>query len=169
MIIKLNNKALNFEEIPISFSKKDLSSVFGNKNNKTLSETLQHPKYNSLKSIMSSMTKNEMESPLGEILLEMKNSGDKRYLNFLNRYGDEKFCEFSINQSLSDNGIYCWTERNIIKYVGRCTDSLKKRVNYGYGKINPKNCFKDGQTTNCHLNSQIQNSRPTTKGYVAIS
>lgn len=32
---------------------------------------------------------------------------------------------------------------------------MKKRVNQGYGKIHPKNCFRDGQATNCHLNALI--------------
>jgi hypothetical protein len=28
-------------------------------------------------------------------------------------------------------------------------------VNQGYGVIHPKNCYRDGQATNCHLNSLI--------------
>ena len=47
---------------------------------------------------------------------------------------------------------------NEIKYIGRCTDNFKKRINQGYGKIHPKNCFIDGQATNCHLNSLINSS-----------
>ena len=42
-----------------------------------------------------------------------------------------------------------------IKYIGRCTDNFAKRINNGYGKIHPKNCFVDGQSTNCHINSKI--------------
>ena len=44
---------------------------------------------------------------------------------------------------------------NEVKYIGRCKDSMKKRINQGYGKIHPKNCYLDGQTTNCHINSMI--------------
>ena len=32
---------------------------------------------------------------------------------------------------------------------------MKKRVNQGYGNIHPKNCYRDGQATNCHLNARI--------------
>ncbi len=35
---------------------------------------------------------------------------------------------------------------------------MQKRVNSGYGKISPKNCFKDGQSTNCKVNSHIASS-----------
>jgi len=42
-----------------------------------------------------------------------------------------------------------------VKYIGRCKDSMKKRINQGYGKIHPKNCYLDGQATNSHLNARI--------------
>ena len=32
---------------------------------------------------------------------------------------------------------------------------MRSRVNQGYGRIHPKNCFRDGQATNCHLNARI--------------
>ena len=32
---------------------------------------------------------------------------------------------------------------------------MRKRVNQGYGRIHPKNCFRDGQATNCHVNARI--------------
>ena len=32
---------------------------------------------------------------------------------------------------------------------------MKKRVNAGYGKISPKKCFIDGQSTNCRVNAFV--------------
>jgi hypothetical protein len=32
---------------------------------------------------------------------------------------------------------------------------MKKRVNSGYGKISPKNCYLDGQSTNCKVNALV--------------
>ena len=60
-----------------------------------------------------------------------------------------------LNSHLNDKGLYIWVVNGKVKYLGRCGDNFKKRVNQGYGKINAKNCFIDGQTTNCHLNSEI--------------
>jgi len=56
---------------------------------------------------------------------------------------------------LKRRGIYIYAVGNKIRYVGRCLDSFEKRVNSGYGRISPKNCFIDGQKTNCHLNNLI--------------
>ncbi len=36
---------------------------------------------------------------------------------------------------------------------------MQKRVNSGYGKISPKNCFKDGQSTNCKINALVTQNR----------
>ena len=40
-------------------------------------------------------------------------------------------------------------------YIGRCCDNYNKRINMGYGNISPKNCYLDGQQTNCHINFLI--------------
>ncbi len=154
----LNNHEIDFNIIPLTFKSRDVSSVFYNKNNKTLGQTFEHPKYYRLNSIFSDKYKVYKDMPLGVFLKTLKESNDNNYLYFLNKYGDSKFCEFKIETNLNDKGIYCFIENNKIKYVGRCTDNFKKRINQGYGKIHPKNCFIDGQATNCHLNSLINSS-----------
>jgi hypothetical protein len=70
---------------------------------------------------------------------------------------------------LSDKGIYCFIKDKKIKYIGRCTDNFKKRINQGYGKIHPKNCFIDGQATNCHLNSLINAAQNVEFGIYIMS
>lgn len=52
-------------------------------------------------------------------------------------------------------GLYSFVVDNTIKYIGRSHDPFYKRVNQGYGHISPKNCFRDGQSTNCRINSII--------------
>lgn len=153
--ITKSNNIISFEKTPLIFIRKNIISIFCKKNNSTLRETLEKPKYTSLKPIFQDLFKNKSEKLLGDFLEELKKEGDERYLMFLNKYGDSSFCEFKIKEHLSDKGIYCWVYNNEIKYVGRCVDNFKKRINQGYGKICPKNCFKDGQATNCHINSLI--------------
>lgn len=40
-----------------------------------------------------------------------------------------------------------------IMYIGRCRDNYFKRFNINYGTIHPINCYKEGQSTNTHMNS----------------
>lgn len=158
MELKLNERKLTFEIIQLTFVKKNIENIFYDKNNKTLKETFEHDKYSRLRTLLADKYKNQLDLKLGDFLKQLKQTNDKNYLCFLNKYGDNKFCEFKIQDHLTDKGIYCYIKNGEIKYIGRCTDNFKKRINQGYGKIHPKNCFKDGQATNCHLNSLINSA-----------
>jgi len=153
--ICINDRIISFSAISLVFVKRDIKNIFFKKNNKTLEQTLNDRKYQRLKILFGDKYKENYSQNLGDFLKQLKEDGDKNYLCFLNKYGDNKFCEFLIRQNLTDKGIYCFIVDNKIKYIGRCTDNFKKRINQGYGKIHPKNCFIDGQATNCHLNSLI--------------
>ena len=41
-----------------------------------------------------------VQRPLGEFLLDLKVAGDPLYKRFLNPYGDDTYCEFSIDDPL---------------------------------------------------------------------
>lgn len=158
MILTLSNKILEFKLLTLTFENKNIENVFFDKNNKTLRETLEHNKYSSLRAMFSDKYRDQLDNKLGNFLKSLKESNDNNYLYFLNKYGDNKFCKFKISENLNDKGIYCYIQDGVIKYIGRCTDNFKQRINIGYGKIHPKNCFIDGQATNCHLNALINSS-----------
>lgn len=155
MIITIENVELVFQKTSLVFFENNIESTFKTKNNKTLKETLEHKRYKSVSKKITPPSEDELSMPLGKFLYEQKLSKNDEYKLFLNKYGDNKFCHFKLNSNLNDKGLYAWVENDKIKYIGRCTDNFKKRVNQGYGKISAKNCFIDGQATNCHLNSEI--------------
>lgn len=71
----------------------------------------------------------------------------------LHKYGQGPFCEFSAPKEIEEcKGIYIFIVNGIVKYVGRCQDNFKTRITQGYGHISPRNCYKGGQLTNCHVN-----------------
>jgi hypothetical protein len=158
MNLKINDRKIEFKIISLTFEEKNIESVFYNKNNKTLKQTFEHPKYSRLNLLLCEKYKAYLDKNLGDFLKILKKGKDSNYLCFLNKYGDNKYCKFKIDTHLLDKGIYCYIKDDKIKYVGRCTDNFKKRINQGYGKIHPKNCFIDGQATNCHLNSIINSA-----------
>ncbi len=155
MNIKINDRTLEFKIIPLTFDKKNVENIYFAKNNKTLRQTFELQKYSRLKTLLADKYHKHLNEKLGDFLKSLKQSNDKNYLCFLNKYGDNKFCEFKIQDHLTDKGIYCYIMDNEIKYIGRCIDNFKRRINQGYGKIHPKNCYVDGQVTNCRLNSLI--------------
>jgi hypothetical protein len=158
MTLTLGDCVLEFLPAAIEFSDRRLTDLFGRKNNKTLRQTLLHAKYDHLAPRVLETYINSLDKRLGDFLLELKCGGDPFYLQFLNPYGDAAgFCEFRLRDSTVQmlKGLYCFTVDGNLKYIGKSTDSFGKRINQGYGRIHPKNCFRDGQATNCHLNALI--------------
>jgi hypothetical protein len=97
-------------------------------------------------------------------------ASDPVYRNFLNKYGDLVCCTFFIEHSpySRKKGLYSFASGDgvVIKCIGKTTDGFQKRINQSYGKIHPKNCYLDGQATNCHLNAQIAANRDHIRFYV---
>lgn len=163
MQLSVGDYKLKFANIEIFYDDINLTDVFSFKNNKTLRETLNHHRYSNLKQLFYQDYHNNLDDSLGEFLLYLKQRDDMNYKLFLNRYGDLTYSHFWIEDEdvLDKKGLYCYSVNKEIKYIGRCLDSYKKRINFGYGKIHPKNCYIDGQATNCHLNSLITNKIDT--------
>lgn len=149
-----------FRESPLIFHERNLRHVFANKNNKSLKETVSHKRYVKFSSHIFLHYNEYRNESLGNFLFLLKKQSDLYYKRFLNKYGDEEYCRFSLGEKNHHflKGLYLYYVNDNIKYIGRCLDNYAKRVNMGYGKIHPKNCYIDGQTTNCHLNSLINSS-----------
>ncbi len=154
MMNNINDKLI---ELPLHFEPELYTNIFKDKNNKTLQETISTSIYNSLSDMVKQNYSEDLESNLGDFLLKLKVLNDEFYKEFLNKYGDLEYSIFSLKDKNQDTlkGVYFYYLNNELKYIGRCRDSMKKRVNSGYGKISPKKCFKDGQSTNCKINSLL--------------
>lgn len=159
MNLQCNQSGENFDfsEVALKFVGGIQTNNFSLKNNKTLRQTIEHRRYLKLRDETEEKFGAEMDKPLGKFLLELKIKGDQFYKRFLNSYGDSTYSVFNITETSALNlkGVYAYTFQDDLVYVGRCRDAIGKRINHGYGKIHPKNCYIDGQATNCHLNSLI--------------
>lgn len=158
--IDLNAREITytFQLVAIDLQETNLTNVFARKNNKTLAQTIEHRRYLHLATRVREQYADMLDEPIGRSLLRLKTSGDPFYLRFLNTHGDKTYCRFSIDGFREEKGVYAWFAGQQLRYIGRSLDSFSKRVNQGYGIISPKNCFLDGQSTNCHLNSLIASS-----------
>ncbi len=146
---------LDFLPVPLYFQNTQATNVFGLKNNKTVAETLAHRRYAHLSHPTQQTYEYALSEPLGTFLLNLKMAGDLFYRKFLNKYGDQTYCTFSIRDFTAEKGVYAWIVNDTLHYIGRSHDPFGKRINSGYGRIAPKNCYLDGQATNCHLNALI--------------
>jgi len=148
---------LKFYSVQLFFGTDTINNLFALKNNKTVGETISERRYKPLAETIKTRFPDSLKRALGEFLLERKQAGDEIFSRFLNHYGDETYCRFYFQDSLwaARNGLYFYMVGKDIVYFGQSKDSFGKRINHGYGNISPKNCYLDGQATNCHLNSLI--------------
>lgn len=73
----------------------------------------------------------------------------------LHAYWNEDFCEFKLSAP-SKSGVYVFIVEGKVKYIGS-GKNLKERF-YWYQKINLSACKRGGQSTDCHINSEIYNA-----------
>ena len=147
----------NLVDIPLDFENKKLKDIFKDKNNKTLKDTISHNRYIKFSSYIYKKYSQYLDMPLGKFLYILKQNDDMFYKKFLNKYGDLEYSNFKIlDKKYQDlKGVYFYYLNDKLKYIGRCKDSMKKRVNSGYGRISAKKCFIDGQATNCKVNALV--------------
>lgn len=77
----------------------------------------------------------------------------------LNKYGAGPFCKFKIARGIKSAGVYFIICDADIRYIGQTVNLEKRWSSNGYGGISPRNCFKNGQETNCRLNNLIFESQ----------
>lgn len=81
---------------------------------------------------------------------------NRKYLA-LHKYGGGPFCGFRIERNVVFQGVYIITKNEYVVYIGEC-QNLASRFNNGYGQISPRNCYENGQRTNCKINRLIMKS-----------
>jgi hypothetical protein len=155
--LSIEGNQLEFIEVPMRFNRHGIVNLFTEKNNKTVAETLSSARYSALSEEVQRRYATFLDDRLGEFLYGLKLHSDSFYLRFLNRHGDGVFCDFSIEKTVltKKKGVYCFAIGERVQYVGQSRVSFEKRINQGYGHVSPKNCYRDGQSTNCHINSLI--------------
>jgi hypothetical protein len=92
---------LTLKRVPLQFVQRDgIENIFAGCE-KTLGQTLQKERYKNLAQRTAEDFASHFERPLGVFLLELKQRGDGFYMDFLNDYGDLKYCRFSVQGDLA--------------------------------------------------------------------
>ena len=73
----------------------------------------------------------------------------------LNRHGEGPFCRFTVSGLPPAPGLYAITVARKLVYVGIAIDLKRRWGSSDYARIQPRNCYRDGQSTNCKVNHAI--------------
>lgn len=173
-LIKSNEELIydrnKFIEVKLEFESFDIKDTFSRFNAHTLAEILIKDKYIKLKDECDREYRNCMNMELGKFVNMLKEDNKSLYKKFLNPYGDQLFCKFKMEETpfLKLKGLYMYKYKEQIKYIGRVKGNFDfyQRINAGYANISPKNCYIDGQATNCHINAIINKVREQITFYI---
>ena len=170
MKITVEGKIIEFLTLSVDIKNRNQENIFKDNTKRNLNYILEkainktkdrlHGKANELKQ----KYRTELKIEHGKFLLNLKNLANLDYKIFLNKYGDGKFCEYSITKFQENKGIYCYIVDNKIVYIGRSKKTFGERFKE-YGKITPYKCLIDGQATNCNINSKVNELKKLMVGF----
>lgn len=144
-----------FCKTPFALFEKDIASPFLQYDGHTVSDLLHKKHYSSLRYAVESTYPQFLNSRIQSFMKYLIQNNDQFYLKFLNKNGNDTFCRFGLtdNTVFQKRGLYLYEYNGNIMYIGRCRDNYYMRFNINYGCIQPINCYKEGQSTNTHMNS----------------
>lgn len=174
MKISVDNETIEFKTLSVDIRNKNQENIFKDNIKRSLGYKLEkaaknkkdrlHRKADELKH----KYKSDLNECLGSFLTKLKSESNPDYKLFLNKYGDSKYCEYSITKFQNDKGIYCYIVDNKIIYIGRSKKTFGERFK-DYGKITPYNCLVDGQATNCNINSKVNELKSLVVGFYLMN
>ena len=147
----------DFLEVGLEFRGKIDQYVFASHNAMIVANRLRHRRYRHIANEVNMHCPGILDEPLGLAPLRLKYDGNPFYRRFLNDYGDLVYSEFRLTTPgfESATGVFAYLECDIVRYLGQSTDSIRKYVDNGQGKIQPWKCYLDGQSADCRLNARI--------------
>lgn len=144
-----------FTKTPFKFYEKDITSPFLQYDGHTVNSLLNKRRYASLRFTVENQYPQFLNSRIQSFMKYLVQNKDDFYLKFLNKNGNDTFCRFGLTDKdvFQKKGLYLYEYDGNIMYIGRCRDNYFTRFNINYGTIQPINCYKEGQSTNTHMNS----------------
>lgn len=157
----LNNKQCilldehTFNVTPFQIFEKNIANAFLKYDNHTVEELLEKKYYKKLSDGIDKNYSSFLKQNIQVFMKYLVEQNDEFYKLFLNKNGTDLFCSFKLCDAsiFNEKGVYLYVHQDEIKYIGRCRDTFRNRFNVNYGSIQPINCYKEGQSTNTHMNS----------------
>lgn len=158
----------DFFQTPFKIYEKDLPSPFLQYDGHTVNELLYKRQYSSLRAVIEKGYPQFLNKSIKNFITYLVQNSDQFYLKFLNKNGCDNFCRFGLMDKYiyPKRGLYLYEYNGEIRYIGRCRDTFYNRFNINYGNIAPINCYKEGQSTNTHINSLMNTYGDNIKIYI---
>jgi hypothetical protein len=172
--LKDGSVALPYESRTIYFKPVKLKHSGGLKSElfikaqKTLQELIDTPPYADIRDKVVDQYSRYLSMKIGLALSQLKARHEMIYLDFLNRWGDERYGTFMIEEcaEAGRSGVYLIVTEGKVYESGVCTTTFRQLVNQELGRVTPEACYLDHDGKRCRLNSLLSTGRTTSGLFV---
>lgn len=165
--VQYKAKTLYFKPVPLQFVTGNKGEVFA-KSARIVSDVLDIPVFSSLKPEVGQKYAKNLLLPLGRFVAELRQRSDSLYRHFLNRFGEEEFSTFRVQEEAAgrSRGVMLIVVQGRLCYITACHAPLSTLIDDRFGRITPDMCFIDGDETACRMNALISGYRSTSAVYL---
>ena len=160
LVVPVKEKTLYFKPVKLNFSGGVREDLFARVQT-PLQEILKTPAFSHLLSLVNAKYSNYLPMKSGLFFGQLKERHDPFYREFLNSYGDEKYCIFRMEESNDGNkkGVLIVVVNRGIYDVVNCPDTFRVMITDTFGRISSDDCLLSGNSTRCRINALLCTSR----------
>lgn len=160
LTVPSGKKTLYFKPVKLQFSGGMKENVFA-RAQKPLRDVLENPAFSHLVPVVNARYSRYLPLKSGIFLSQLKERRDPLYREFLNNYGDEKFCTFRMEGpgDGDKNGVLIVVAGGRIYHALECNATFRATINDSFGRISPEDCFLNRDSTRCRINALLSNNR----------
>lgn len=168
--VPCGNKTLFFRPIRVRTSGAKKSDIFA-RVQKTLDELMALPAYSHLKDIVNAKYSRYLSLKAGVFLEQLKSRHDTEYRQFLNAYGDERYCTFQLEDpgNYEKKGVILVAVNRCLYQVMDSPESVSRSIQRQLGQILPEDCLLYGDSVRCQVNAVLCADREKAGLYVYFS
>jgi len=170
LVVPVKEKTLYFKPVKLNFSGRVKEDLFARVQT-PLEEMLKNPAFSHLLSPVNAKYSRYLPLKSGLFFGQLKERHDPFYREFLNSYGDEKYCTFRMEESNdgSKKGVLIVVVNRGMYHAVNCPDTFRVMINDTFGRISSDDCLLSGDSTRCRINALLCTGRNDAGMYIHSS
>jgi len=160
LAVPVGQGTLFFRPAPLKFSGGAREDTFA-RSQKILGDVLALPAFSHLRERVQAGYSRYLVLPLGLFLSQLKERHDPFYREFLNPFGDERYCSFRLAAPASADrtGVIIVAVGTGPYQVISSADSFGSVINNRLGRVTPDDCLLSGDFVKCRVNALLCSCR----------
>jgi hypothetical protein len=156
LVVTGTAKTLYFRPVSLRFLRGVRHDLF-TRSERIVQQALESPAFAEVKPLFVKEYQQYLPLRLGPVTEELGKKNDPLYRQLLNRYGDEGFGSFAIQdeECTHKKGVLIVYVQGKLCYVAGCHTAFADLVDRSLGSITTDQCYRDGDETACRINSLV--------------